>query len=51
VLRRMLDRNDVVFGLLTSARDLPVKGVELTVGPVIDMMARRCTIFGLYEHQ
>lgn len=44
VLRRMLDRNDVVFGLLTSARDLPMKGVELTVGPLIDMMARRCTI-------
>ncbi|KAK6725218.1 hypothetical protein SNK04_004022 [Fusarium graminearum] len=40
----MVDRDDVVFGLLTSARDLPVKDIESIVGPVIDMMARRCTI-------
>lgn len=44
VLRRLLNRDDVAFGQLASARDLPVKGIERMVGPLVNMLIRRFRI-------
>ncbi|KAH8805143.1 nonribosomal peptide synthase Pes1 [Xylogone sp. PMI_703] len=40
-LRTYINSNDVCFGYLASGRDIPVEGIQGTVGPVINMLVCR----------
>ncbi|KAK8087706.1 hypothetical protein PG997_002667 [Apiospora hydei] len=44
VLSRLLNRHDVVFGVLTSGREAPVDDVEQIVGPLINVLPCQCDV-------
>ncbi|KAI8948262.1 peptide synthetase [Xylaria longipes] len=44
VLRTYLNSEDILFGLLSSGRDLPVAGIQEVVGPVANMLVMRSKI-------
>ncbi|KAI1264374.1 peptide synthetase [Xylariaceae sp. FL1019] len=44
VLRTYLNSDDILFGLLTSGRDLPVAGLQEAVGPVANMLPIKTNI-------
>ncbi|KAI0408964.1 peptide synthetase [Xylaria palmicola] len=44
VLRTYLNSEDVLFGLLSSGRDLPVPGIQDIVGPVANMLVMKSKI-------
>ncbi|KAI0517347.1 peptide synthetase [Xylaria bambusicola] len=44
VLRTYLNSEDILFGLLSSGRDLPVAGIQKAVGPVANMLVMRSNI-------
>ncbi|KAI0449776.1 peptide synthetase [Xylaria acuta] len=44
VLRTYLNSEDILFGLLSSGRDLPVAGIQDVVGPVANMLVMRSKI-------
>ncbi|KAK5632495.1 hypothetical protein RRF57_008209 [Xylaria bambusicola] len=43
-LRAYLNSEDIIFGLLSSGRDLPVAGIQKAVGPVANMLVMRSNI-------
>jgi len=44
VLRALLNRDDVAFGMLTSGRDAPLRGIEAMAGPLINILTCRCNL-------
>ncbi|KAI1176853.1 peptide synthetase [Nemania sp. FL0916] len=44
VLRAYLNSDDILFGLLSSGRDLPVAGIQEVVGPVANMLPMKSKI-------
>ncbi|TGJ81217.1 hypothetical protein E0Z10_g7541 [Xylaria hypoxylon] len=44
ILRTYLNSEEVLFGLLSSGRDLPVAGIQKVVGPVANMLVMRSRI-------
>lgn len=44
VLRSLLNRDDVAFGVMTSGRETPIEGIEKIVGPVINSIICRCDL-------
>ncbi|GKU13307.1 unnamed protein product, partial [Fusarium langsethiae] len=44
VLRLYTASDDICFGYLTSARDLPIEGIRDVIGPVINMVTCRANI-------
>ncbi|KAI0905950.1 peptide synthetase [Ustulina deusta] len=44
ILRTYLNSEDILFGLLSSGRDLPIAGIQDAVGPVANMLVMRSKI-------
>ncbi|ETS76399.1 hypothetical protein PFICI_11786 [Pestalotiopsis fici W106-1] len=50
VLSQYTGSRDVCFGYLASSRDIPINGIENTVGPLINVLISRINLDGTAQH-